>query len=205
MEREAHETFDGALSHLERRTNRLYWSDGLLDLMAGVTLIGMGVAWLGDAVVFGALAPVLVIPVWKPMRRSFSEPRLGRFELGDDRQARTAQLMRLSLVGGVAALVVALGLVGVAAARPSLASSWVPALPGALIGALATATAVGLELRRFFVYAGVFIGAGVGVAIHGAANPGWAMVCGGGVMLLVGAFMAARLAQTRPATEQGHE
>lgn len=190
-----------ALDRLERRTNRVYWSDGLLDLMAGVALVGIGVAWLGDAVVFGALAPALVIPLWKPMRRAFSEPRLGRFEPGDDRQARTAQLLRMSLVGGVLALLVALGVVGLTEARPALAASMVPALPGALIGALALATAVGLELPRFFAYAGVFAGAGVAVAMHGTADPGWAMICGGGVMLLVGVVMAIRLAQTRPATE----
>ena len=195
---------DEALHRLEQRTNRVYWSDGLLDLIAGVALLAIGVSWIADAVVFGGVAPAVLIPLWKPLRRSFTEPRLGRVELADPRQNRTNKFVRMTMVGGVLSFLLGIGAFFGFEYRPDLLSTFVPAMPGVLLGLLAVGTAEGLELPRFFSYGAVLIAAGIAVAALGPpVNPGWAMVAGGAAMLIGGVVLAIRLIRNHPRTEPG--
>jgi MFS family permease len=169
------------ISKLERHTHALYWSDGLLDLLAGVGLVLIGVAWIVDVVVFGAIAPALLLPLWGPLRRRVVEPRRGYVELGEDRQRAMVRLTLGLLLAGGGTFAGALVAYRVGLEMAIL----VRTLPGALVGMAALAIAGALELRRFAGYALGLVGVAIGSGLAGF-NPGWAFVAGGVIAVGVG-------------------
>ena len=41
-------------THLEQKAYQSWWSNGLLDVIAGIAITGIGLSWLLDLAVFGA-------------------------------------------------------------------------------------------------------------------------------------------------------
>lgn len=194
---------EAPLAGLELRTNRAYWGDGLLDVLCGVALLSIGVSWVTHQAVFGAVVPALLIPLWKPLRARFTEPRLGVVELGEGRQQRNRDFMLLMLVAGVASFVLGVGAFLLVTHVPDFSVYVVKAMPGLLVGLAALATARALQLRRFTVYGAITIaGAGV-VAAVSILNPGWAFVAGGAACLVVGIVLVRRFAHAHPVAEAG--
>lgn len=178
---------------LERHANAVYWSDGLLDLLAGATLVLIGVAWLSDLVVFGAITPALVVPLWAVLRRRVVEPRRGYLKLGEQRQQDQHRLLLGSLVAGVGGLLLGVLAFALGVDSPML----VRAMPGSLVGLLALATGAALGLPRFAVYALALVGVGVGSGVLGF-NPGWAFVAGGILSAGVGVGLLGRFLRRFP-------
>lgn len=191
------------LSALELRTQRAYWGDGLLDLFCGVALVAIGVAWLTDQVVLGAIVPALLVPIWKPMRARFTEPRLGVVELNEARQQRNRSFLQLMLFAGTGSFLLALGTFLLVTQVPDASVYAVKAMPGLLVGLAALATARALQLRRFALYGAVTIaGAGV-VAAVAVLNPGWAFVAGGAACLTAGVVLVRSFVHEHPVAEAG--
>jgi hypothetical protein len=186
----------GFLDRLEQRTYRAYWSDGLLDLLAGAALVAIGVGWLCDGVVFGAIAPALLVPLWAPLRKRFTVPRLGHVEFASSREARNQAFLSLMLWAGVLSFLLG---VGIYFTRGADLGRWVVhAFPGAMIGVGAIATARALGLRRFFVYGAISIGAGALVGLGAGVNPGWSFLVTGISALLGGGVLATRFVARHP-------
>ncbi len=180
------------LADLERRVHRTYWNDGLLDLFVGLAVTTIGLSWIAEAVVVGAVVPAVLVPLWGPARAQFTEPRMGRVELGEPRQRRQHALLRLLLIAGVMSFLLGLG--AFALAELGLGLVLVKAAPSLVVGVAGIAVAEALELRRFFVYGGLLIAGAVTVGLL-PLNPGWGFVPGGVAALVWGLTLAIRLAR----------
>jgi hypothetical protein len=188
----------GLLERLELRTNRVFWSDGVLDLLAAAALLSLGISWVADAAVYGAIVPAVFVALWRPIRRTFTEPRLGCVELGEAREARNRSFMGLMLSAGVLTFGLGLGVYFAQSNGMDVARVLIPALPGALVGIAGIATAEALGLRRFFVYGGLSLSTGIAVAIVPDLNPGWAFVAAGTAALIGGCILATRFVARYP-------
>jgi hypothetical protein len=189
---------NGFLQRLELCTNRAYWGDGLLDLFSAVALLALGVTWVAGVAVYGGMAPALLVPIWKPLRQRFTEPRLGMVELAEERQRRNQAFMVLAVVAGFLSLFLGLGVYFAHAYDLELAKVVVKALPGVLVGVAGIATAAALQLRRFYVYGGITVATGFVVAVVPALNPGWAFVAGGVAALIGGLILLRTFARRHP-------
>lgn len=183
------------LERLERRTNRLFWDDGLLDLFGGLGVLFIGMSWLGDVVPLGAAAPALAVPLWVAARKRFTEPRLGLVELSEPRQRKNRAFTVGTLVAGVFTLALAAGVFFFAADQ--VPGTFVPALPGVLLALPVAATALVLQLPRLLVYAAALASTGAACAALDC-DPGWAFVVGGAVAFSYGARLVYGFARAYP-------
>jgi hypothetical protein len=180
---------EGAME-LDRIESKLfggYWDDGLLDIFSGVAVLGVGIFWLADLVVLGAVAPAVLVPLWAPLRKAYVEPRAGRVEFSEARTHKTRRWLAGTIWLGIGTLLLFGGLYWRWATQPGdLLRAAIPGLPAVLISFLAVLTAVALGVPRFLGYAAILVTCGFGVAIA-ATEPGVAMAVGGLLILLIGA------------------
>ena len=177
---------------LETRLFRRYWDDGLLDLLAGIGVVIVGVSWAVDLVAVGAVAPALLAVFWGPLRRALVEPRTGHVEFSDARVGRSRQLIVGSAVVGLVMLALFVGLYVLVRSRSvALLSLVSPGIPAFLLALLMAMAGWGLGLPRFLGYAGILSVGGFGVALVDA-EPEFALLAGGLVILLSGAWRFAR-------------
>jgi len=172
---------------------RSYWDDGLLDLFCGVGLLGVGIGFETDLVVFAALMPVVLTPLWRPFRAWLVEPRGGYVRFSQSRRSRSTRELRLTAMLGLAALILAVSLffaIRINGESP-LAAYLVPGLPAALVG-------IGLALggwltgaRRFLWYAIALATAAVATIVVGG-NPGAPLVAVGVIVVAIGAILLSR-------------
>jgi hypothetical protein len=183
-------TTGAAFASTEARLFRAWWQDGLLDLLAGACLVATGLGWLAGFVLAGALAPAVALPLWPLLRQRITRPRLGEVRFAAARRLR----MRHGLVAVVSLGVVLLGFVALslseAEARSELLRWAAPAIPALLLAALALSAAEALRLLRFALYAAGFVAAGLVVASL-EAEPGWAILAGGALVLASGIRLLA--------------
>jgi len=178
------------VDQLEQRLFRHYWDDGLLDLFAGLAVVGIGICWTFDLVALGAIVPVLLLPFWTPLRRALVEPRAGLVEFSDERDRKTRRLLRHSVWLGVIALAAFVVLYTRIRSNPgALLPLVAPAIPALLIGLASALAGLALGLPRFLWYAALLAACGLGVAItdsrpEGAMIAGGVLVCAGGAWLL---------------------
>lgn len=179
------ETMLNNLGTIERHVYRSYWNDGLLDLFAAVGVLAVGVFWIVDFPVGGAILPALFVPLWGPIRHRLVEPRLGMVEFSDTRNERNFNLLgQTALLGlGFFALGVSLYFLrdklGV---EPTV--TLIAGLPAALLGLLAVITAFLVASPRFFIYAALLVAAGI-VGALGGLEPGQILAAAGAGMLVM--------------------
>jgi len=145
---------------VQQRLLRSFWADGLLDILVGVGLLIVGIAWMAG---FLALAPVcapLLIVLWRPLRQRIVEPRAGyvRFLASQRRETRSNLLAVVSIgVVSLAAVLSAQLLTTTGALSPPQ-GRWVAALPAGIV-AFGLAITAGLTgARRFYFYAAALLG-----------------------------------------------
>jgi len=188
------------LESLERDSYRTTWSDGLLDLCAGVGLAGMGALWLTEHAGLGGVVPALAIPLWMAARKSISEPRSGYFRPNEERRRK----IRFGLAGVLVLGVVMLGLGltlyvartgdaggGIAAARI------VRGLPAILLALLAGLSGAVFGIPRMPAYAVVLLVSG-GVCVWQELHPGWPMLMSGLVVTATGVVLVWRFLRRYP-------
>ena len=154
-------------------------------------------AWICSAHPLGAIVPALLVPVWKPFRARLIEPRVGPMHFSAEHERRLRRGWIGALVLGVLVLLVG---VGVFLGRDALrgAKPWLmPGLPAILVAFGLALSWILLQLRRFLLYAAVFLAAGVGVALLGQ-RPGWALLAGGLVTLTGGIVLFVRFLRAVP-------
>lgn len=189
------------LGAIEQRVYRTYWNDGLLDLFAAVGVLGVGISWMLDFPVGGAIMPALLVPLWGPCRQRFIEPRLGLVEFSDARQQRNSNLVKqVVLLGfGFFALGVALY---VLRGRIDLdpAVNLVAGLPAALLGLLAVMAAFLVSLARFLIYAALLVIAGVVGALLGW-EPGLILTEAGAGMFVIALAVLVGFLRNHPVSD----
>jgi hypothetical protein len=182
---------------IEARVYRAYWQDGLLDLLAGLTVLLIGAGWVMGFVLASVVVPPVALVLWPLLRMRVTEPRLGHVRFNHQRM--------LNLRAGVASLlatgVILGGLVILKATQqgpPSAFERWLaPAIPALVLALLSLCCAGALQLIRLAAYAFVFAVSGLFIATL-QAEPGWAMIVGGGTVGLAGVVMLGRFLRAFP-------
>ncbi len=187
----------------ESRLFRAYWDDGLLDVLFGVGAVAVGLLWMVELVVFGAIVPAFLALAWNPLRRAIVEPRMGWVEFNAARTEsnRRKLLAAVSIGLGALALVVVL-VIAARSGNDLVPGDLAAALPAVLVGVMAGLIGVGLSLARFLGYALAFAAAGVLVALAGG-EPGLAILLGGIVTLLSGAWLLTRFLRATEPIDEG--
>jgi hypothetical protein len=186
------------LHGVERDAYRAYWSDGIVDIYLGLSLLFIGAmwTWVNDLSGLAGVLPAIFVAPVLAARKRFVEARLGHVEWrparrGWERRTRTLLLLAglaLFVLGFGAYLVAAGGLTGLRIAPGILA--W-------LLAGLALGLAVVLDARRFVVYAAVLAASGL-VVVALEAAPGWPMLACGAVATVVGLVMLRRFVELHP-------
>ena len=174
-------------SQVERGIVRSFWDDGLLDVLSGIVVLLMGVAWRFDLVPIAAIAPAVAIPFWKPLRAWITEPRLGHVEFSDRQNTRNRSFLIWSFLMGCMAFLLATSLFFyVVKARPDLPlQSWIVAVPSWAFAVMALLTWLVIQVGRFVGYSAVFLVLGI-VVVAFQQRPELAMLVGGLFVTIVG-------------------
>lgn len=193
------------LQSLEARAYQRAYSDGIIDLFVGISLVWIGSAWIwlpdlaGIAGVFPAVLAVTVIGV----RKRFVESRLGYVRWAQPRRERErrnliamfAAGLLLFLGGIVVFIVVEQGL-----ADRDVMEAIAPGLLAWLLALLFLGIAYLMESWRFVLYSVVLTAAGV-VTAWQDANPGWPLFMAGWVVAVTGSLLLARFMSENPRPE----
>jgi len=190
------------------RLHAAYWQDGLLDLLIGLALVLIGLAWLADLVALGAVVPGILLPFWHVGRKRLVEPRLGYVKLDATRRAQWTRGQLALITLGLGLLLVTTGGFFFFVGRPEGPGSWesalIPALPAGLVGLGGIVAALLFQFPRLALY-------GVAAGLFGLATaaiqgePGWSLFLCGGVPLGVGFVRLRRFVRTFPILPQEME
>lgn len=139
------------LVDLERKTVRLMVSDGSLDLILGVGLLSIGMAWAldGPAELLVLAGATFGLPaLWRFLRRTVTRPRIGHVELHSWRQNRLHRGKLLLLAFLVLIPIVCLPVVTIAPeTQPTLGL-----LSKLMFAAAVVAAGSLLEVPRLYAY-----------------------------------------------------
>lgn len=195
---------DVNLERLEERAWRDSFSDGLIDLYFGLSLVWIGAAWLWFESI-AALAPILpaaLAPVLIPVRARIVEPRFGYVRWAAPRRAWERNQL-LGLLGlGLGALVLVALAAAIVVGGLDVPDSW--ALEAGLLAILVLIPVVVLAvvtgIHRLWAYAAaLLIGAVLTVMVD--AEPGWPLLAAGVVATVTGTVLFVRFLRTYPARE----
>ncbi len=186
-------------SRVERGVVRSFWDDGLIDTLSGVAVLLIGICWQYDLVPIGAIAPAMLVPLWKPLRKRFTEPRLGYVEFSDAQESRQRSFLTWSIAAGFMTFAMGVGvyfIVRSGGGRLPL-GNWVAALPACLIGGLAAVTSLLILVPRFIGYAIALVLSGISVVLLDQ-RPGVALIAGGLVVTSVGLVRLVSFLRSHP-------
>jgi len=186
-------------SRVERRVVRSFWDDGLIDILSGMGVLLIGISWQFDLVPLGAVAPMILVPFWKPLRKRITEPRLGYVEFSDAQESRQRSFLTWSIVAGCVTFTMGVGVYFIARSgggRLPL-GDWVAALPACLIGGMAAVTSLLILVPRFISYGIVLVLSGICVVLLDQ-RPGVALIAGGVVVTLAGLSRLVSFLRSHP-------
>jgi hypothetical protein len=90
------------LDDLEERTYRTTQEDGLIDLLAGLGLLGFGLGVLFSIPMLTILAPALLATMWKPLKDRMATRHIGYVRFSEPRRRKERRglwTMQWALVG----------------------------------------------------------------------------------------------------------
>lgn len=183
-----------------------YWHDGLLDILCGLGVLVIGLAWIVDLGWLGVVQVPLWILLWAPLRRGIVEPRAGFVEFSSARRKRTRRGLWQTLALGVALLVATVALVSTLQTGAGAGFAFrrlVAGLPAVLVAIGASLGGMLTGAGRFHVY-GLAALAGAGAAVGLGWGPFTPLVVVGLVAVASGAFLLARFVRaSREYEERG--
>jgi hypothetical protein len=194
------------LKELERKAYTSYYSDGLLEIFTGVTIILIGVAFALDAAHYFAIVPVLSFISWAGAKRALTVPRMGHVKFGPERQARMAREKSFFLIYFTITFVLGIVVFFIfSRASQSPVRDFfriAPLGPIGILGAIALAfLGYWKEIRRLYFYAALVI-----IAVFGGPAldlfPIYYLGAPGLLILVIGIVMLARFIQRYPKTEE---
>ncbi len=194
MDEQAH------LATMEQEAYRASWSDGLVDVYLGLSLLWVGAMWTWPNELSGiaGIVPAIMVAPFLAARRRFMEARLGyvRWQMPRRRWERRNLWLLLGVGTGMFVLMIAaFGFLwsDVSVGSPSLA----PGILAWLLALLTVGVAVLIAAARMLLYAAVLAVGGL-VAVALGAEPGWPMLGCGLVATVVGGVMLRRFMQHYP-------
>ena len=187
---------------IERRVIQVYWNDGLLDILAGLGVAAIGVAWLFSLVPLGATIPVMLIPFWKLLRGRITEPRLGFVVLSDVQGRRNRDFLITSILIGVVVFLLCIAAYLIVVKRLAGQSTGIAALPAAIVAFMALMTAAITSVNRFILYSAILLICGIAVALLDG-EPGWSLLAGGLVIVISGGITLSRFISQYPIHSEG--
>lgn len=194
-----------AVSLLEDRLYARRFDDGLIDLFVALGLIVIGASWMLNAPVYGAIAPAVLVPVWKLVRERVIEPRMAAVAFSPDRVAKTRRSMLAWLIFGAAVLLTEIAIFLYASRTEGSIldrlSEVIVALPAALV-ALGLLGGLTIGAWRFAGYAAAAMGIAVIGALRGVDDPGLLILIIGALVLGGAAALLARFFRTHPAPDK---
>jgi hypothetical protein len=183
---------------MEREVYRAYWSDGIVDLYLGGSLLFMGAmwTWVDDLSGIAGIIPAILVTPMLAARTRFVQARLGYVEWrpGRRRWERRNLLLLLSAGVGLFLLAIAVYLFGT---PPGGELQLAPGILAWLLALLALGLAVLLDARRMLLYATVLAVGGLIVVLQ-QAEPGWPMLACGALATTIGLAMLRRFAERYP-------
>jgi hypothetical protein len=189
------------LEQLETTAYRESYSDGVVDLFAGLSLIWIGACWLWFEAIapFAAILPAVLIPTLVPIRRRLTESRAGYLRWTEPRRTwERRQLIGLAALG-VGTLVVVGGLIAYRMLDDGAidVSGFAAAIPAVLVAIPVVFFAVVTGLRRLWAYAFVIVATAL-ATVAANQNPGWPLLVGGLAMLVTGIVLFAEFRRSTP-------
>jgi hypothetical protein len=190
---------------LTRKLYRRSFDDGWLDVLVGLGLTLIGLAWLADQIVLGALVPAVLAPFWTIGRRALVEPRLASPQFGTAQQAETRRALTGWVIFGAGVGLTELAFLffvnrgGTGLAGLDDLAVGIPAL---LVGVGLFAGLI-LGAKRFAAYGVFAIGLGLTGAWAGVEQPGLLILLSGGLVLACGGALLARFMARHPAIDAG--
>jgi hypothetical protein len=190
---------------LERGAYRATYSDGIIDIFVGISLMWVGAVWiwLPDLGGLAGIFPAVFIAVMLTARKRFLEARLGYVKWREPRRRWERRNLVALLGAGIALLVVGVA-VFVVVRQGALDSDaprpFAPGLMAWLLALLAMGLAFLMSSWRMLAYAGVLAAAGL-ITVWAEARPGWPLLVAGVVITATGIVMFARLVRRHPVME----
>lgn len=190
------------LEVMEREAYRAWWSDGIVDIYLGISMLWIGAmwTWATDLAGLAGVFPAIFVAPMLAAHKRFVEPRLGHVEWRPARRAWERRNMLGLLGAGTALFVLVVStflLVDTSGGSLQLA----PGLLAWLLALLAVGLAFLLDARRMLLYALVLAVSGV-VVVALEATPGWPMLVCGVVATAVGLVMLRRFVERYPVIGQ---
>jgi len=145
---------------IESRLLTSFWDDGLLDILVGIGLLAIGLAWVAGSVALAPVCAPILIVLWRPLRERIVEPRAGyvRFTVSRRRETRLNLLAVVAVGLGALAVVITLQLLTARGVMAPPDGHWTSAIPAGIV-ALGLAMAAALTgATRFYWYAAGLIG-----------------------------------------------
>lgn len=194
------------LQNLEQQTYRDSYSNGIIDIYIGISLLWIGVAWIwlpDIAGLAGALPAIFIAPMLVGRKR-FSEKRIGYVKWTEPRRQWEHRNLVGALVLGTAFLLLGVGVymfVSDSAADRDVLGNLAPGLIAWLLALVAIGLAFLMPARRMLAYAMVLIAAGIWTAQENA-SPGWPLLAAGTVVTVTGIAMLIRFIRSNPVVDQ---
>jgi hypothetical protein len=194
---------DMGLKTMEREAYRAAWSDGIIDLYGGLSLLWMGGMWIWftDLAGLAGIVPAVFVAPMLAARKRFVEPRIGYVEWRPARRRWERRNLWAVLAAGVgmfgAGVVLLIYRTG-GGSEPALDIA--PGILAWLLALFAVGIALLTSLGRLLLYAAILAIAGV-VVVAAQANPGWALLAGGLVATVVGCVLLWRFVRRYPAVD----
>lgn len=192
------------LEQIEKQAYHTIWEDGLIDIFAGLSLFLIGVLWLTQDSGYGAVVAPILVPFWTVARNRISKPRRGVVNLSAERMAKENKKLAGLMLFGVATLII--GVVWYVMGRSGGASpaNWashiVAGLPATLLAIPAIIVAFAYGLNRILIYAAALLVSAVAVVLLDL-RPGWGLIPGGIVGLVVGGTILSHFVRKYPLTD----
>jgi len=189
------------LDVLEQAAYRDAYSDGIVDLFTGLSLLWIGTAWiwLSDIAGMAGVLPAVFISVVLTGRKKFVEDRAGYVKWSPPRREWEKRNLVLLLVAGIAMF--ALGVIAYVVASSGSDTGFIRSIGPGLLAFLLALTAAGLGIafgaRRLFAYAAMLMVGGIAAAWQDT-SPGWPLLAAGVVVAGMGGYMLLRYAQANP-------
>jgi len=188
------------LGSMERTAFRQYFSDGLIEVLAGLGIIAIGLVFLSDFVAISGLVPIVLVALWKRLHDRLIEPRVGSVTFRPERRASMNRSMQILLLLGTATFVfgiLAYLVIAGADDNRGLAEIILRGLPVALLGLGGIVLGWSVEVPRVSAVGALLIVAGV-ITMGTRLHPGWGLILGGTAVTAIGAALLTRFLRANP-------
>jgi hypothetical protein len=193
-----------SLQSMEKAAYRRAYSDGIIDLFVGLSLLFIGAVWiwLPDYSGLAGILPAVFTPVAITARKQYVEKRLGYVRWSEPRRNRERRNLIAAVAVGVLLFVAAVGVFAIdrTSIDESVLTLIAPGLVAWLLALLTLAVAVMIDAWRFALYGAVLAVVGLFTALQDA-NPGWPMLAAGAVTVVAGSALLIAFTRTNPSGE----